>query len=164
MWFKLEFGSWTDDYKTEMVKSLHMAVKTSPTSWTHTSTCDFSFVVSNSLVFHQVFKGSINVKVIVAPLCPAFCDPMDYSVHGILQARILEWVVFPFPRGSSQPRNWTWSLIAGGFFTSWATREAHLMYVRQILFCSFIQRTLTYTLRTRAYKAAAVLSASKQWP
>ena len=53
-----------------------------------------------------------------------FCDPMDYSVHGNLQARILEWVIFPFSRGSSQPRDWTQvSHIAGGFFTSWATKE-----------------------------------------
>ena len=52
-------------------------------------------------------------------------DPMDYTVHGILQTRILEWVAFPFSRGSSQPRDWTQvSHIAGGFFTSWATREA----------------------------------------
>ena len=44
--------------------------------------------------------------------------------HGILQARILEWVAFPFPRGSSQPRDWTQvSYIASRFFTSWATRE-----------------------------------------
>ena len=35
------------------------------------------------------------------------CDPMDHTVHGILQARILEWVAFPFPRGSSQPRDQT---------------------------------------------------------
>ena len=53
------------------------------------------------------------------------CNPMDYTVHGILQARILEWVAFPFSKGSSQPRDGTQvSLIAGGFFTSWATREA----------------------------------------
>ena len=46
------------------------------------------------------------------------------SVHGILQARILAWVAVPFSRGSSQPRGWSWvSLIAGGFFTIWATRE-----------------------------------------
>ena len=46
-------------------------------------------------------------------------------VHGILQAIILEWVAFPFSRGSSQPRDWTQvSHIAVGFFTSWATREA----------------------------------------
>ena len=51
--------------------------------------------------------------------------PMDYTVHGILQARILEWVAFPFSRGSSQARDQTQvSHIAGGFFTSWATREA----------------------------------------
>ena len=42
-------------------------------------------------------------KVKVAQLCPTLCDPMDYTVHGILQARILEWVAFPFSRGSSQP-------------------------------------------------------------
>ena len=42
-------------------------------------------------------------SVIVAQLCPTLCDPMDYMVHGILQARILEWVVFPFSRGSSTP-------------------------------------------------------------
>ena len=56
--------------------------------------------------------------------CPTLCDPMDYTVHGILQARILEWVAFPFSRGSSQPRDRTQvSGIAGGFFTSWATKE-----------------------------------------
>ena len=37
--------------------------------------------------------------------CPTLCNPMDYTVHGILQARILEWVAFPFSRGSSQPRS-----------------------------------------------------------
>ena len=53
---------------------------------------------------------------------------MDSTVHGILQARILEWVAFPFSRGSSQLRDQTQvSHTAGGFFTSWATREA--MYV-----------------------------------
>ena len=39
--------------------------------------------------------------------CPTLCDPMDYTVHGILQARILEWVAFPFCRGSSWPRDRT---------------------------------------------------------
>ena len=57
--------------------------------------------------------------------CPSLCDPMDYTVHGILQARILEWVAFSFFRGPSQPRDWTQvSHIVGRFFTSWATREA----------------------------------------
>ena len=48
----------------------------------------------------------------------ALCDPIDYTVLGILQARILEWVAVPFSRGSSQPRDRTQvSHIAGGFFT-----------------------------------------------
>ena len=64
-------------------------------------------------------------EVKVAQSSPTFCDSMDCIVHGILQARILEWVAFPFSRGSSQPRDWTQiSCVAGGFFTSWATREA----------------------------------------
>ena len=45
------------------------------------------------------------MKVQVAPSCPTLCDPMGYTVHGILQAKILEWVAFPFSRGSSQPRD-----------------------------------------------------------
>jgi len=50
---------------------------------------------------------------------------MDYTVHGILQAGILEWVAFPFYRGSFQPRDQTQVFcIAGGFFTSRATTEA----------------------------------------
>ena len=66
-------------------------------------------------------------EVKVAQSCPTQSwDPMDYTVHGILQARMLEWVAFPFSRGSSQPRDWTQiSHIADRFFTSWATREAH---------------------------------------
>ena len=65
------------------------------------------------------------VKVKVTQSCPTLCDPMDYIVHGILQARILEWVAFPFSRGSSQPRDQILaSCTAGRFFTIWATREA----------------------------------------
>ena len=59
------------------------------------------------------------VKVKVTQSCLTLCDPVDYTVHGILQARILEWVAFPFPRGYSQPRDQTQvSCIAGRFFTS----------------------------------------------
>ena len=59
----------------------------------------------------------------VAQSCLTLCDPMDYTVHGILQARIPEWVAVPFSRGSSQPRDQIQvSLIAGGFFTVSATR------------------------------------------
>ena len=67
----------------------------------------------------------------VAPSYPALCNPMDYTVHGILQARILQWVAFPFSRGSSQPRDQTQiSHIAGGFFTVWAAREAQEYWSR----------------------------------
>ena len=58
------------------------------------------------------------VKVKVAQSCLTLCDPVDYTVHGILQARILEWVAFPFSRVSSQPRDRTQiSHIEGKFFT-----------------------------------------------
>ena len=68
---------------------------------------------------------SLKVKVKVTQSCPTLCNPMDYTVYGILQARILEWVALPFSRGSSQPRDWTQvSRIAGEFFISWAVREA----------------------------------------
>ena len=60
-----------------------------------------------------------HVKVKVTQSCLTLCDPMDYTVHGMLQARILECVAFPFSRGSSQLRDWTQvSLITGRFFTS----------------------------------------------
>ena len=57
-------------------------------------------------------------KVKAAQSHVTFCNPMDCTVHGILQARVLEWVALPFSRGSSQPRDQTLvSRIAGGFFT-----------------------------------------------
>jgi len=59
------------------------------------------------------------MKVKVTQPCPTLCDPINYTVHGMLQARILEWVAFPFSRGSSQTRDRTQvSCIAGRFFTS----------------------------------------------
>ena len=74
---------------------------------------------------YQQGEGEVKVKVKVTLWYPTLCDPMDYTVHGILQARILEWVAFTFSRGSSPPRDQTQvSCIAGRFFTSWATKEA----------------------------------------
>ena len=66
----------------------------------------------------------------VAQSCPTLCNPVDCSLpgsslHGTLQARILEWVTISFSRGSSQAKDWTWdSRIAGRCFNLWATREA----------------------------------------
>ena len=68
----------------------------------------------------------------VAQSCPTLCDPVECSppgssVHGTLQARILEWVAISFSRGSSQPRDWTQvSRIAGRRFNLWATGEVQL--------------------------------------
>ena len=68
-------------------------------------------------------KESYEVKVDQS--YPTPCDPIEYTVHGILQARILERVALSFLRGSSQLRDWTQvSLLEGRFFTNWATREA----------------------------------------
>ena len=63
-------------------------------------------------------------SVQVIQSCLTLCNPMDYTVHEILQARILERVAIPFSGGSSQPRDQTQvSHIAGRFFTNWVTRE-----------------------------------------
>ena len=75
--------------------------------------------------------------ILVALSRPTLCDPMDcsppgFSVYGILQARILEWVAIPFSRGSYWPRDRTQvSCIAGRFFTVWATREVQYMCINQ---------------------------------
>ena len=70
------------------------------------------------------------VCVLVTKSYPILGNPMDYScpgssVHGALQARILEWVAIRLSRGSSQPGDWTQVFsIVGKFFTIWATSEA----------------------------------------
>ena len=79
-------------------------------------------------------------------------------VHGILQARILEWVTFPFSRGSSQPRERTQvSCIIGRFFISWATREAHSDQM-------FTDRLTTiYTMNNSAIKRNQILTYATMW-
>ena len=75
-------------------------------------------------------ESACNAKVKVAQPCPTLCDPVDCSltqssVHGILQARRLEWVAVPFSRGSSQHRDQTqFSCIAGSFCNIQATKES----------------------------------------
>ena len=71
--------------------------------------------------------------MVVFQLCPALCNPMDsslpgFSVHGILQARILEWVAIPFSRGSSWPRDRTLvSCIGRRVLYHWATIQSTIM-------------------------------------
>ena len=91
------------------------------------------------------------MKVKVTQPCLTLCNPMVCIVHGILQARILEWVAFPFSRGSSQPRDRTQvSGIVGGFVTSLATRRPYakflsLFYLNyQILFTSQEKKSLSH--------------------
>ena len=77
----------------------------------------------NTLSLNLLLSGKhstifFKVKVKVTQLCPALCNPLDYTVLGVLQARILEWKAVSFSRGSSQPRNTMGvSCIAGGFST-----------------------------------------------
>ena len=80
----------------------------------------------------------------VAQSCPALCDTMDCTVHGILQARILECVAFPFSRGSSWPRDQTRvSCITGRFFTNWAIRVLNINYIRKVSFNILLQAAIS---------------------
>ena len=91
------------------------------------------------------FNGAFYMSKWQLLSCPTLCDPMNYTVHGILQVRILEWVAFSFSRGSSQPRYQTQvSCIAYRFFTSWATREAHILNDYILLSSYQINYTLKY--------------------
>ena len=73
------------------------------------------------------------------------CSLPGSSLHGILQARVLDWVAICFSRGSSRPRNWTWvSCIAGRFFTDWAPREAIVQSNYSVKYCK--QVNLNFSL------------------
>ena len=81
----------------------------------------------NDFIYHIIkWKSESEVAQSYPTLCdPVDCSPPGSSVHGILQARILEWVSISFSRGSSLPRDRTQvSCIAGRCFNLWTTREA----------------------------------------
>ena len=96
------------------------------------------------LVLISSFVPMVAVYGLATKSCPTLCDPMDCSppacsVHGIFQARILEWIAISFSRGSSQPRNRTQvSCIAGRFFTNWAMREISSSYLSLIFSLSLV--------------------------
>ena len=87
-------------------------------------------IVSLGYIYLQILNlvtfaktSFLDKKVKAAQSCSTLCGPMNCTVHGILPARILEWVAFPFSRRSSQSRDRSQvSRIAGGFFTNWALR------------------------------------------
>ena len=89
----------------------------------------FTFYSNYALVLKSYLCPYVYL-VLVIRSCPTLCNSVDCSppgssARGILQARILEWVAIPFPKGSSWPREWTWvSCTAGRFPITWATREA----------------------------------------
>ena len=99
-------------------------------------------------MLHKQLDSEVVVKV--AQSCTTLCDSMDCSlpgssIHRILQARILEWVAIPFPRGSSQPRDQTQvSPIAGRFFIVWATREAQTKYFKCVTPHLILYKPLNY--------------------
>ena len=87
-------------------------------------------------------------------LCnPMGCSLPGSSVHGFLQARLLEWVAIPFSTGSAPPRDQTQiSCIAGGFFTVWSTREAHtILYTYTIILYIFKWSMITVYVQVILY-------------
>ena len=89
---------------------------------------------------------------LVAQLCPTLCHSMDCSlpvssIHGILQARILEWVAIAFSRGASWPRDRSQvSYTTGGFFTIWATWGVAVFFnVSNNVYCDTVYNSLNYS-------------------
>ena len=113
-------------------------------------------------------------RVSCSVICnPIDCSPPSSSVHGILQARILEWGAIPFSRGSFWPRDQTQvSCIAGRFFTIWATGETHKAFSTiNLVFEKDFWRILIMEEVTLLYTQYSVISpslntvmGSKRWP
>ena len=136
-WVNLRnYVEWKDPEKKDYIEcgSIHMKFLQKANLWRHKA--DQCLLRDGGGSGQWLHMGTtflfevMKVKVLMGQLCPTLCNPMDYSlpgssVHGIFQARILEWVAIPFSRGSSQSRDRTRvSCIAGRFFSIWATREA----------------------------------------
>ena len=95
---------------------------------------DLRRLSGHRMIFFFIFSENYSVVL-------TLCKRMDCIVYGLFQARILEWVAFSFSRGFSQPRDRTQvSRVAGGFFTSWANREAQgVVSIYAILVWGWIQ-------------------------
>ena len=109
-----------------------------------------------SLSTSQEFK----MKVLVTQSCPTLCDPMDCSppgssVHGILQARIFEWVAITFSRGSTWSKVWTWvSHIADRLYTIWVTKLSPISCHLLVVVCAGVGKAFPDTeyFRREVYK------------
>ena len=112
------------------------------------------------------FFKKVKLKLLLIQTCLTLCSPMDSSVsgssvHGILQARILEWVIHSLLPGSSPPMDQTQvSCIAGRFFTIWAAREAHMFSYCMLSLFSHVQ--LFVTSWTVARQAPLSMGFSRQ--
>ena len=112
--------------------------------------CNIKFVPINILKMFACQRKDFSLKcyALVSQSCPTLFDSLDYSlpgssVHGILQARILEWDAIPFSRGSSRSKDRTQvSCIASRLFTNWATRGIPVLYRVSQLNCSFLSDSL----------------------
>ena len=89
---------------------------------------------STYMVYHWITERKWRLFSRVQLCNPMDCSLSGSSVHGILQARILEWVAISFSKGSSWPRDWTWiSSTSGRLFTVWATRKAKKIILTPII-------------------------------
>ena len=99
-------------------------------SWSHLPPLRSQFFLKSRLTGHLAAWHLLRFSGLLARSHLTLCNPVDYSppgssVHGIFQARILEWVAISFSRGSSWPRDWTCvSYISRVILHHWATREA----------------------------------------
>ena len=129
MWkILLEIG--IPDHLTCLVQNLHVGQEATELDMEQQTVPNWERSMSRLYIVTLLFNLHAECTVLIAPqLCPSLCNPTDYtppgsSVHGVLQARILEWVAISFSRGSMRPRSWTQlSSTAGRFYNIWATRE-----------------------------------------
>ena len=127
--------------QSDSVTHIHICI------YTHTFFSDIISIIGYHKILGRVPCALYTVRGVPARSCLTVCDPVDCSppgssVHGILQARILEWLPFPSPGDLPDPGIKPLFLaspaLTGGFFTSWAAGEAPYVYSRSLLFTCFI--------------------------
>ena len=92
---------------------------------------------------YSSYESESKAKAKVAQSYLTLCDPMDYTVHEILQARILEWVAFPFSRGSSQHRDWIQSLALQADSLPAESPEEPILAIVELIFVFFMINLLS---------------------
>ena len=140
MYIAMQFS--VQHYQHICVKYFSPPRRNNTRPWYVCSTTYFAFLVS----LHYQKKSESEV----AQSCLTLCNPMDHTVHGILQARMPELTTFPFSRGVFPSRDRTQvSHIAGGFFTIITRREEQLMPLLSLFFFLLLYLKLVSTDRCR---------------